>query len=106
MGKIVRMTSKEIEKLPDLTDWERVKNFTEEEIERMAMEDPENPFKTEEDWADIRITRHRGAQKTPLKKPLAIRLTPDVVDYFKATGKGWQTRINDALKEWITAHPA
>lgn len=28
---------------------------------------------------------------------VAVRLDPDVVDYFKAGGPGWQTRINDAL---------
>ena len=25
--------------------------------------------------------------------------------YFRATGKGWQTRMNDALKDWLKTHP-
>lgn len=33
-----------------------------------------------------------------------IRLDADVLDAFKSTGKGWQTRINDALKEWLKEH--
>jgi len=33
-----------------------------------------------------------------------IRLDPDVLNAFKATGKGWQTRINEALKEWLKEH--
>jgi uncharacterized protein (DUF4415 family) len=36
---------------------------------------------------------------------LSIRYSPEVIDYFRATGPGWQTRIDRALKEWINAHP-
>jgi uncharacterized protein (DUF4415 family) len=35
-----------------------------------------------------------------------IRLDPDVLEAFRATGKGWQTRMNDALKEWLKEHAA
>ena len=35
---------------------------------------------------------------------LSVRYSPEVVSFFRATGKGWQTRMNDALKEWISAH--
>lgn len=35
------------------------------------------------------------------KIPVSIRLDADIVDAFKASGNGWQTRINDALKEWL-----
>lgn len=34
-----------------------------------------------------------------------IRLDADIVEAFKATGSGWQTRINDALKAWLKEHP-
>jgi uncharacterized protein (DUF4415 family) len=33
-----------------------------------------------------------------------IRLDPDVLEAFRATGKGWQTRMNEALKEWLKEH--
>ena len=49
-----------------------------------------------------RITR--GPQKEPTKTKVTIRLNPDIVDYFKARGKGWQTRLNEALQEYIKAH--
>lgn len=48
--------------------------------------------------------RRRGSQKAPLKKPVAIRFSPEVIAYFKATGKGWQTRMDAALREWILDH--
>jgi uncharacterized protein (DUF4415 family) len=33
------------------------------------------------------------------KRQISLRLDPDVIDAFKATGKGWQGRINDALRK-------
>ena len=35
-----------------------------------------------------------------------IRLDAEVLEAFRATGKGWQTRINEALKEWLKEHAA
>ena len=111
MGKIVRMTSEEIKAMRaaggDMTSRERVGNLTEEEVERMAVEDPDNFLKTDEEWERVIVHRPglRGPQKTPIKKPLAIRLSPDVVEYFKATGAGWQSRIDSALRDWMTGHP-
>ena len=35
------------------------------------------------------------------KQPVSIRLSPEVVEYFKATGKGWQTRMDTVLKEYV-----
>ena len=45
--------------------------------------------------------RHRGPQKAPTKVALSLRLSPDVVRHFKASGRGWQTRIDEALKKLI-----
>lgn len=45
--------------------------------------------------------RIRGPQKEPLKSPVSIRLNRDVVEYFKSQGRGWQTRINDALADYV-----
>lgn len=117
MGKIVRMTSEELRKHlaegGDLTNWEKVRAITDDEADRMAMEDPDNPFKTDEDWANMTVhnpglmhaPKTRGLQKAPTKKPVAIRLSPDVVEYFKATGKGWQARIDAALRTYLKEHP-
>jgi len=41
----------------------------------------------------------RGLQKLPTKIPVSIRLSPEVVDHFRATGPGWQKRIDDILKK-------
>lgn len=47
----------------------------------------------------------RGRQKAPTKVAITLRYSPEVVKYFKETGKGWQIRIDEALKEWIKKHP-
>lgn len=38
------------------------------------------------------------------KERITIRLSPEVVQTFRATGEGWQTRIDAALKEWLKTH--
>ena len=43
----------------------------------------------------------RGAQKKPTKEPVTIRYSRDVLEYSRATGPGWQSRIDAALKEWV-----
>ncbi len=39
------------------------------------------------------------------KIAVTIRYDQDVIDAFKATGPSWQTRMNNALKEWLKTHP-
>ena len=45
--------------------------------------------------------RRRGPQKASTKIALSLRLSPEVVTHFKATGRGWQTRIDETLKKLI-----
>lgn len=46
----------------------------------------------------------RGPQKAPTKERVTIRLSPDVVERFRATGAGWQTRVDAALQDWLKRH--
>ena len=50
--------------------------------------------------------RVRGPQKAPLMVPVSIRLSPDVLQHFKSQGKGWQTKINNILHEYVKTHQA
>ncbi|WP_375383426.1 BrnA antitoxin family protein [uncultured Sphingomonas sp.] len=45
-----------------------------------------------------RRQRLRGAQKAPVKSQVTLRIDADVLAKFRATGDGWQTRINAALR--------
>lgn len=46
----------------------------------------------------------RGPQKAPIKERVTIRLSSEVVTSFRATGEGWQTRLDAALKDWLKTH--
>ncbi|MCU7837618.1 MAG: BrnA antitoxin family protein [gamma proteobacterium symbiont of Taylorina sp.] len=46
----------------------------------------------------------RGKQKKPLKIGVFARYDPNVIEFFKATGKGWQTRMNDVLAKYVASH--
>jgi len=48
--------------------------------------------------------RARGAQIAPTKERVTIRLSANVVETFRATGAGWQTRMDAALQGWIKTH--
>jgi uncharacterized protein (DUF4415 family) len=48
----------------------------------------------------------RGRPKADVTKVrVGIRLSPEVIDHFKASGDGWQTRIDAALRQFIADHP-
>jgi uncharacterized protein (DUF4415 family) len=95
------------------TDWERVKSIRENAPIPYEPEDgPYDPNDAEaaRAWlagADLvrkgKLVRRgkRGPQKTPTKKLVSLRLSAEVIEHFKATGRGWQTRIDGALLEAI-----
>ena len=48
----------------------------------------------------------RGRPKADVTKVrVGIRLSPEVLEHFKASGDGWQTRIDAALRQYISEHP-
>ena len=50
-------------------------------------------------------SRLRGRPKAQVtKERITIRLSPEVVQSFRATGDGWQTRVDAALKDWLKTH--
>jgi len=77
--------------------------------------DEENPEWTDEDFKravpftalpESLQTKLRGRPKAEVtKERITIRLSADVLERFRATGAGWQTRLNDALREWLDTHP-
>lgn len=44
------------------------------------------------------IRRGRPPKDAP-KKPVSLRLDPDILEHFRASGPGWQTRVNDILRQ-------
>lgn len=77
------------------------------------------PSTTPDDWSDAFVThsteelrktvaarRARGPNKRPTKEQVAVRYSPEVLAYFRATGAGWQTRMDEALREYVSRHKA
>ena len=46
----------------------------------------------------------RGPQVAPTKQLVSVRYSPEVLAFFKASGAGWQSRMDDALKQWVSGH--
>jgi len=72
-------------------------------ITAAAMSDPDAiPF-TDEEWEKLKPTVRRGRGR-PLgsgsKSQITLRIDTDVLEQFKAEGSGWQTRMNEVLREW------
>ena len=57
------------------------------------------------DEVKIAFAQKLGRPKSENPKQLiSIRLSPEVLAYFKTTGKGWQTQINQILQEYVASH--
>ncbi len=49
----------------------------------------------------VAVVRLRGAGKRPAKQQVAIRFSPDVLAALRASGPGWQTRVNETMREQL-----
>ncbi len=71
-------------------------------------EDPDDaPDLSAPEWAEklAKIPVKRGRPpKAARKVSTTIRLDADVMEAFRAGGEGWQSRINAALREWLSTH--
>ncbi len=67
-----------------------------------GVDEDERPASREE-LESAKKTRGRPAG-SGTKEQVAIRFDRDVLAAFRASGSGWQTRMNEALKEWLKDH--
>ena len=74
-------------------------------ITAAALADPDAVPLTDAEWAQARPLARRGRPLgSGTKAQVTLRLDVDVLERFKASGDGWQTRINDVLKSWVQTH--
>jgi uncharacterized protein (DUF4415 family) len=98
MPKIVKPTG---------TDWARVKReaAADAPIPFSAVDgpyDPNNAAAAAAYWQSATVKRGRGRPAVAVKRPtLNMRVDAEVLDAFKASGPGWQTRINAVLREAV-----
>ena len=68
--------------------------------------DPDAYSLTDEEWKKVKTTVRLGRPPSEVtKERITIRLSRDVVTQFRATGAGWQTRMDAALRQFIEEHP-
>jgi len=92
------VSAEDLDRLESQTDWDRLDEQSDEEIESAVREDPDS-VQLDEDW----FRKAHVVDPTSEKKRITIRLDEDIVEYFKAQGSGYQTRINDVLRAFVLA---
>lgn len=71
-----------------------------------GVNEDDRPASAEELRTGIELARkqHGRPAVSGMKEQVAIRIDREVLSAFRATGQGWQTRMNDALKDWLKTH--
>lgn len=93
------------------------RKFSSEEIAAALAAAPEATEADGIDWSRAQVTpgggvkstiaalrRCRGPNKQPTKEQVAVRFSRKVLAYFRATGPGWQTRMDDVLQRYVERH--
>lgn len=79
------------------TDWARLDRMTDEDIAAQREGDPDWEAFRDVDWSQAEVA-------IPANKiPISIRLDPDVLDFFRSEGSGYQRRINAVLRAYMRA---
>ena len=93
---IVQYTTKQLKKMKSETDWERLRNMKDEDID---LSDPDAPEITNE---QISLATRRGRPLQEIRKQaISLRLPAVAVKKLRASGKGWQTRLSDMVAKWV-----
>lgn len=96
MVEITRVGLEDILERRGETDTARLEALTDDDIERAVAEDPDAAPLLDKEWFE---TAERIMP--PAKTPVSLRLDRDVLEWFKAQGKGYQSRINAVLRAYM-----
>lgn len=76
-------------------------------ITKAAMSDRDAKPLTDAQWEEVKPKLRRGRPPAAQTKILvSLRFDVDVVEGMRSTGRGWQTRVNQVMREWVTTHGA
>jgi len=75
-----------------------VDTLTDNQINLVVANDPET---APPDAKGLTLVKRGRPRKANPKRQITIRLLPDVLDSFRSMGNGWQTKIDEALKDWL-----
>jgi uncharacterized protein (DUF4415 family) len=80
------------------TDWQGLASMKENEIARRAKTDPDAQPTDADFWREARVVEPPG------KHPVTLRVDNDVLEWFKAHGRRYQSRMNAVLRSYMEAH--
>ena len=86
----------------DKSDFELIRRNAAAGIE--PADDEDSPNAAHLMRAEIEKRRRGRPSGSGQKVQVSIRYHREVLDFFKSTGEGWQTRMDDALMEWVKTH--
>jgi uncharacterized protein (DUF4415 family) len=95
--RITRISAASSRRLKGKTDWRRVKAMGDAEIGRAVARDPDQSFAGAEFWRTARLVLPAPKEK------VSLRLDRDVLDFFRRSGRRYQTRINGVLRAFMQA---
>ena len=93
---VTSITLAEAQDMESQTDWDALEEKTDEEIREAAQSDPDTYF-LDEEWFENAELVNPSAEK----ERISIRLDEDILEFFRAGGKGYQSRINKVLREYM-----
>ena len=96
MGRIVRMTAKEIDK--ELTP-AKIRAM----LKKAKVSEDDNPFTPEEWWAKAEFPNRGRPKKEQPKEVVNIAFEQKDLVYLRSTGRGWQTRVREYIEKGIAS---
>ena len=90
----VKYTRSELDTLPDETDWERVDALTDEDIEKAALSDPDDPPTDASFWKDATVVMPENI----------VIVDADLLEWFKTHTPDYETQINAVLRSHVEAN--
>ena len=94
---IKHYTLEALKTLPSKTDWTKVDALTDERLEKLIADDPEE-HDLKPDWTQAKLVLGEP------RKAISLRMDRDVLAWFKQQGKGYQARMRAVLRAYMEAH--
>jgi len=98
-----RMTLPEAQDADSQTDWQRLRDIPDEAITSAAETDPDN-LPLDDPFFETARRLPPSALLKEAKQQITLRIDADVLEWFRASGSGYQSRMNAVLKAYVQTH--
>ena len=98
-----RMTLREAQATASQTDWQRLNDMPDEDITRAAEADTDN-LPLDDPFFETARRLPPSALLKEAKQQITLRIDAEVLEWFRASGSGYQSRMNAVLKAYVQTH--